>query len=88
MVYLDVKHFSPEELRVKVADDYVEIHGKHGERQVSWLLNCPSHAHAGIQYVLLLFAEQLFYILKIFYLLPTCPDSGIEPFEQLSFCGY
>lgn len=34
-VYLDVKHFSPEELSVKVNDDYVEIQGKHGERQVS-----------------------------------------------------
>lgn len=34
MIYLDVKHFSPEELCVKVADDYVEIQGKHGERQV------------------------------------------------------
>lgn len=33
-VYLDVKHFSPDELSVKVADDYVEIQGKHGERQV------------------------------------------------------
>ncbi|KAL2087551.1 hypothetical protein ACEWY4_016379 [Coilia grayii] len=32
-IYLDVKHFSPEELNVKVADEYVEIHGKHGERQ-------------------------------------------------------
>ncbi|XP_028321471.1 alpha-crystallin A chain [Gouania willdenowi] len=32
-VYLDVKHFSPDELSVKVADDYVEIQGKHGERQ-------------------------------------------------------
>lgn len=33
-VYLDVKHFSPDELSVKVTDDYVEIQGKHGERQV------------------------------------------------------
>ncbi|TRY59032.1 hypothetical protein DNTS_006166 [Danionella cerebrum] len=32
-VYLDVKHFSPDELNVKVTDDYVEIQGKHGERQ-------------------------------------------------------
>ncbi|KAG9335017.1 hypothetical protein JZ751_006158 [Albula glossodonta] len=32
-VYLDVKHFSPDELCVKVVDDYVEIQGKHGERQ-------------------------------------------------------
>ncbi|XP_036401762.1 alpha-crystallin A chain isoform X1 [Megalops cyprinoides] len=32
-VYLDVKHFSPDELNVKVVDDYVEIQGKHGERQ-------------------------------------------------------
>nr|CAA72158.1 alpha-A-crystallin [Astyanax mexicanus] len=35
MVYLDVKHFSPEELNVKVAEDYVEIQGKHGERQMT-----------------------------------------------------
>ncbi|MGH0153931.1 UNVERIFIED_CONTAM: hypothetical protein FKN15_068769, partial [Acipenser sinensis] len=32
-IYLDVKHFSPEELSVKIVDDYVEIQGKHGERQ-------------------------------------------------------
>ncbi|KAJ8004159.1 hypothetical protein DPEC_G00155890 [Dallia pectoralis] len=32
-VILDVKHFSPDELCVKVCDDYVEIQGKHGERQ-------------------------------------------------------
>ncbi|XP_075695889.1 alpha-crystallin B chain isoform X1 [Rhinoderma darwinii] len=32
-VNLDVKHFSPEELKVKVMGDYVEIHGKHEERQ-------------------------------------------------------
>lgn len=37
-VYLDVKHFSPDELCVKVTDDYVEIQGKHGERQVVLLL--------------------------------------------------
>lgn len=34
-VYLDVKHFSPDELSVKMTDDYVEIQGKHGERQVT-----------------------------------------------------
>ncbi|XP_061082820.1 alpha-crystallin A chain-like [Conger conger] len=32
-VYLDVKHFSPDEISVKVVDDYIEIQGKHGERQ-------------------------------------------------------
>ncbi|XP_003219022.2 alpha-crystallin A chain [Anolis carolinensis] len=32
-IYLDVKHFSPEDLSVKVIDDFVEIHGKHNERQ-------------------------------------------------------
>ncbi|KAG7268384.1 hypothetical protein CRUP_026609, partial [Coryphaenoides rupestris] len=32
-VYLDVKHFSPEELTVKITNGYVEIQGKHGERQ-------------------------------------------------------
>ncbi|KAJ8396408.1 hypothetical protein AAFF_G00019850 [Aldrovandia affinis] len=32
-VHLDVKHFSPDELNVKVDDDYVDIQGKHGERQ-------------------------------------------------------
>ncbi|CAO2608582.1 Alpha-crystallin A chain [Lemmus lemmus] len=29
----DVKHFSPEDLTVKVLEDFVEIHGKHNERQ-------------------------------------------------------
>ncbi|XP_075460535.1 alpha-crystallin B chain [Ascaphus truei] len=32
-VNLDVKHFSPEELKVKVLGDLIEIHGKHEERQ-------------------------------------------------------
>lgn len=36
-VNLDVKHFSPEELKVKVLGDMVEIHGKHEERQVPLL---------------------------------------------------
>lgn len=35
VIFLDVKHFSPEDLTVKVQDDFVEIHGKHNERQVS-----------------------------------------------------
>lgn len=34
-IMLDVKHFSPEDLSVKIIDDFVEIHGKHSERQVS-----------------------------------------------------
>uniref|UniRef100_G1LJP3 Alpha-crystallin A chain n=1 Tax=Ailuropoda melanoleuca TaxID=9646 RepID=G1LJP3_AILME len=33
LVFLDVKHFSPEDLSVKVIEDFVEIHGKHNERQ-------------------------------------------------------
>uniref|UniRef100_A0A2K6AQ25 Alpha-crystallin A chain n=1 Tax=Macaca nemestrina TaxID=9545 RepID=A0A2K6AQ25_MACNE len=33
VIFLDVKHFSPEDLTVKVQDDFVEIHGKHNERQ-------------------------------------------------------
>ncbi|KAI2656154.1 Alpha-crystallin B chain [Labeo rohita] len=32
-INLDVKHFSPEELKVKFNDDFIEIHGKHDERQ-------------------------------------------------------
>ncbi|XP_053308107.1 heat shock protein beta-6 [Spea bombifrons] len=32
-VVLDVKHFSPEELTVKVVGDSVEVHAKHEERQ-------------------------------------------------------
>ncbi|XP_069597842.1 heat shock protein beta-6 [Ranitomeya imitator] len=32
-VLLDVKHFSPEELTVKVVGDYVEVHARHEERQ-------------------------------------------------------
>ncbi|XP_038616155.1 alpha-crystallin A chain isoform X1 [Tachyglossus aculeatus] len=33
VIFLDVKHFSPEDLTVKVLDEFVEIHGKHSERQ-------------------------------------------------------
>ncbi|XP_066566601.1 crystallin, alpha B, b [Amia ocellicauda] len=33
MINLDVKHFSPEELCVKVTGDFIEIHGKHEDRQ-------------------------------------------------------
>ncbi|XP_032888225.1 alpha-crystallin A chain [Amblyraja radiata] len=32
-ITLNVKHFSPEELTVKIVDDFVNIHGKHLERQ-------------------------------------------------------
>ncbi|XP_068097969.1 heat shock protein beta-6 [Hyperolius riggenbachi] len=32
-VLLDVKHFSPEEMQVKVIGDHVEVHAKHEERQ-------------------------------------------------------
>ncbi|XP_038622827.1 heat shock protein beta-6 [Tachyglossus aculeatus] len=32
-VLLDVKHFSPEEISVKVVDGHVEVHARHEERQ-------------------------------------------------------
>ncbi|XP_065273272.1 alpha-crystallin B chain isoform X1 [Emys orbicularis] len=32
-VNVDVKHFSPEDLKVKVLGDVIEVHGKHEERQ-------------------------------------------------------
>lgn len=38
-VNLDVKHFSPEELKVKVLGDVIEVHGKHEERQVCSLFS-------------------------------------------------
>lgn len=31
-VLLDVKHFLPEEISVKVVDDHVEVHARHEER--------------------------------------------------------
>lgn len=31
-VLLDVKHFSPEEISVKVVGDHVEVHARHEER--------------------------------------------------------
>ncbi|XP_036380854.1 crystallin, alpha B, b [Megalops cyprinoides] len=33
MVNLDVKHFSPEELMVKVNGEFIEVHAKHEDRQ-------------------------------------------------------
>ncbi|XP_019521542.1 PREDICTED: alpha-crystallin A chain isoform X5 [Hipposideros armiger] len=35
VIFLDVKHFSPEDLTVKVQEDFVEIHGKHSERMTT-----------------------------------------------------
>lgn len=35
VINLDVKHFDPEELSVKISDEYVNICGKHKEREVS-----------------------------------------------------
>ncbi|GCC42226.1 hypothetical protein chiPu_0026075, partial [Chiloscyllium punctatum] len=40
MINLNVKHFLPEELTVKLVDDFVEIHGKHIERQVGKGFSC------------------------------------------------
>ncbi|KAL3971101.1 required for meiotic nuclear division protein 1 [Sarotherodon galilaeus] len=33
VIYVDVKHFSPDELSVSVSDDFITIHGKHEDRQ-------------------------------------------------------
>ncbi|KAM3869187.1 alpha-crystallin B chain-like [Diretmus argenteus] len=33
VIYLDVKHFSPEDLSVNVSEDFITIHAKHEERQ-------------------------------------------------------
>ncbi|KAJ8388299.1 hypothetical protein AAFF_G00134530 [Aldrovandia affinis] len=32
MINLDVKHFSPEELMVKIAGEFIEVHAKHEDR--------------------------------------------------------
>jgi len=34
VIYLDVKHFSPEELSVHISDEFITIHAKHEDRQV------------------------------------------------------
>ncbi|RVE63806.1 hypothetical protein OJAV_G00140130 [Oryzias javanicus] len=33
VIYLDVKHFSPDELSVNVSDEFITVHGKHEGRQ-------------------------------------------------------
>ncbi|XP_035481583.2 crystallin, alpha B, b isoform X1 [Scophthalmus maximus] len=33
VIYLDVKHFSPEELSVHISDEFITIHAKHEDRQ-------------------------------------------------------
>ena len=39
-VQVDVKHFNPEDLMVKVTGDFVEVQGKHEERKVGILGVC------------------------------------------------
>lgn len=34
VIYLDVKHFSPDELSVNVSDEFITVHGKHEGREV------------------------------------------------------
>lgn len=36
VIFLDVKHFSPEELSVNVSDDFITVRAKHEDRQVGW----------------------------------------------------
>lgn len=36
-VQLDVKHFNPEDLLVKVIGDFVEVQGKHEDKKVGFL---------------------------------------------------
>lgn len=36
-IQVDVKHFNPEDLIVKVIGDFVEVQGKHEERKVGML---------------------------------------------------
>ncbi|XP_071402404.1 alpha-crystallin B chain-like [Centroberyx affinis] len=33
VIYLDVKHFSPEEVSVTISEDFITIHAKHDDRQ-------------------------------------------------------
>ncbi|KAM4620351.1 alpha-crystallin B chain-like [Polymixia lowei] len=33
VIYLDVKHFSPEELSVNVSEDFITVHAKHDDKQ-------------------------------------------------------
>ncbi|XP_017273510.1 alpha-crystallin A chain-like [Kryptolebias marmoratus] len=33
VIFLDVKHFSPDELSVNVSDDFITVHAKHEDRQ-------------------------------------------------------
>eukprot|EP00066_Takifugu_rubripes_P006505 XP_003971340.1 PREDICTED: heat shock protein beta-2 [Takifugu rubripes] len=33
VIYLDVKHFSPDELSVSISDEFITIHARHQDRQ-------------------------------------------------------
>lgn len=46
-VLLDVKHFSPEEIAVKVVGEHVEVHARHEERPVSPLLLAGAEPEPG-----------------------------------------
>lgn len=39
-INLSVKHFTPEELKVRICGDYIEIHAKHQDRQVNTDTQC------------------------------------------------
>ncbi|KAL8220214.1 UNVERIFIED_CONTAM: hypothetical protein K2H54_040814 [Gekko kuhli] len=66
-VHLDVKHFSPEELSVKVVGDHVEVHAKHEERPNS-KVNLPD----------LFFQDEHGYISREFHRRYMIPK-GVDP---------
>ncbi|OCT72511.1 hypothetical protein XELAEV_18035491mg [Xenopus laevis] len=55
-VNLDVKHFSPEELKVKIVGDFIEIHGVHEERQVE--LSCSAQTTGWMHKNMAFFSEK------------------------------
>lgn len=47
IIYVDVKHFSPDELSVNVSDDFITVHARHEDRQVRGSMDfCGNHQNS------------------------------------------
>lgn len=82
VIYVDVKHFSPDELSVSVSDDFITVHGKHEDRQVRGANLTPENkfSHTVLMHSLILFQDDHGYVSREFlrkYRLPsgvTCAE--------------
>lgn len=87
VVYLDVKHFSPDELSVSVRYNFITVHAKHEDREVN--TNFYQRPVSGVELTTLCFQDDHGFVSREFlrkYRLPA-GVSGVDVSSSLSADG-